>query len=140
MPGHIYRKEIAGEVRVGLEFVGELVVLEKFLASKGIVLVYAYAPAPAPRPETAEPQTLTIDRRGRPSRDEEIAAAIDALDDELDRCGSIKAQARAVRTYLEKQDPDREPPGLSTVETYISVYRKPRRPGALKIAKKYSGG
>ena len=84
---------------------------------------------------------LPSERRGRPSRDEEIAAAIDALDDELDRRTSIKAQARAVHAYLEERNPDGEAAaGLSTIETYISVYRKPRTPSALKIAKKYSGG
>jgi hypothetical protein len=136
MPVRRYRTEIAGIVRVVLEFDNEAE-LEEFLGSKGIVLLEALAPVTHAQPDEASPR----ERRGRPSRDEEIAAAIDALDEELNRCGSIKAQARAVRAYLEAQDSEGEPPpGLSTIETYISVYRKPLTPSASKIAKKYSGG
>ncbi|HEX3948219.1 MAG TPA: hypothetical protein VHW95_00045 [Steroidobacteraceae bacterium] len=119
MPARLYRTEIAGIVRVGIECDSEAE-LEDFLGSKGIVLLQAAVPQP-------QPEALSTERRGRPSRDEEIAAAIDALDDELDRCGSIKAQARAVREYLKNLQPDDDPPGLSTIEIYVSTYRKPRK-------------
>lgn len=139
MPARVFRTEIAGGYRVGLEFDSEAE-FQAFLGAKGMVLVLAPAsliPAP-PVQDAAEPAAAPpAARRGRRSRDEEIAAAIDALGDTLEDCASVAAQARAVRTFLEEQrQPDDEPaPGLSTIETFIAVYRRPRAARALKIAR-----
>jgi len=132
MTAHRFKLELAGRIMYGAAFETEAE-LEAFIAIRAVDLGGSAAVPADPR---GDEQRF----RGRPSRNEEIAAAIDALDDELDRCGSIKSQARAVRTYLEQQGLDGDPPGLSTIETYISVYRRPRTPSALKIAQKIKRG
>jgi hypothetical protein len=130
MTYHRFRLELGGRIAYGVAFDSEPE-LEAFITIRGVD-VGGSAAMHGPDLEPRE--------RGRPSRDEEIAAAIDALDENLDRYGSIKAQARAVREHLKDLHPDDEPPGLSTVETYISVYRKPRKSNALKIAQKIKRG
>lgn len=130
MPVLPFRIEIAGQMESGTILTGDE--NEQYLqwrADHGLKIA---------QPAASVATTSDEQRpRGRPSRDEEIAAAIDALDDELDRLGSIKAQARAVRAYLEEQGADGEPAaGLSTIETFLRVYRNPRASSALKIAQK----
>ena len=119
MPAKIFRTEIAGQIRVGIECDSQAE-FDEFLGRRGIVVLESRTSQAVPVESEAAP-------RGRPSRDAEISAAIDALATELDDCGSVKAQARLVHQYLETQGLNGEPPpAFSTVENFLAVYRKPR--------------
>jgi hypothetical protein len=124
-----YRTEIAGVLRVGLEFDSEAE-LEDFLAARGIVLVLAESAGAAAPQICAESEPRHM---GRPSHDDLIAQAIDELGEQLEERDSIAAQARLVRDHLTGDDR----PALRTIEIWLSTYR---RPGTRKFPRKLTVG
>ena len=113
MAAHRFRFEMGGSIVYGLAFDSEEA-LEAFLGARGVVLVDGREQQPR-----GEPQR----RRGRPSFDELLAGAIDALGVELDRTDSLAAQARLVREHIEATG--EQPPSQRKVETFLAVYRRP---------------
>jgi len=121
-----YRTEIAGVVRVGLEFDSEAE-LEDFLGARGIVLVLAESAGAAAPQICAESEPRS---KGRRPYDVLIAQAIEELGDALDSVDSIAAQARLVRAELERTwpaDDDRLVPKPRTIEIFLAAYRRPTR-------------
>jgi hypothetical protein len=93
------------------------------------------APIDAVSQAQAEPR-----RPGRPSFDELLASAVDALAQQLDG-EQVAAQARIVHAYLQERcDPEDALPALRTIEIFIGTYWRPStRKLTRKIARKFRG-
>jgi hypothetical protein len=132
LSARVFRTEIGGGVRAGIEF-DSVEELEAFLAARGVVLVEGPSAASLPASPSCELEGAV--RPGRPSFDTLIASVIDELGEELDRCGSLAAQARLVLERIEAQRRPEDPPAPRprTVEIFIAAYR---RPGTRKLPRK----
>jgi hypothetical protein len=127
MTARRFRTEIAGVVRVGLEFNSEAE-LEEFLAGRGL----------AAEPDTTRPLEAAEPQRGRPSFDTAIAQAVEALGAELDACRGPAERARCVLRHLTNTCDPASLPRRRTVEAFLAKHWQPVRKKERKKGRKKS--
>jgi hypothetical protein len=115
MAARRYRTEIAGLVRVGLEFDSEAE-LEAFLAGRDCSPWPSSGAAPSAPADQGGAKTF----RGRPSLDAKIAKAVEELGDGIDSASTLAERARKVLRHLAPHTAAQDMPSTRTVERFLA--------------------
>lgn len=135
MPAYRFKLELAGQVFHGVMDIGRGLIrwfpteaeLDRFCAAQGLEVATA-APADSPAEQL---------RRGRPSFDAVIAAAVSTLKAELAGCGdNVSACARLVLRYLAKSVAAEDMPSTGKVRAFLTERSRVAKKSARKSARK----